>query len=38
MFTSLDETTPGNPLNALYLAQACSLAYYDEAMAVPGFR
>ena len=38
MFTPLDETTPGDSQNALYLAQACSLAYYDEAMAVPGFR
>jgi hypothetical protein len=38
MFAALDETTPGDPLNALYLAQACSLAYYDEDKAVPGFR
>ena len=38
MFAALDETTPGDPRNALYLAQACSLAYYDEDKAVPGFR
>ncbi len=38
MFTALDETKPGDPQNALYLAQACSLAYDDEDKAVPSFR
>ena len=38
MFTALDEANPGCPENALYLAQACSLAYFDEAEAVPNFR
>lgn len=35
---ALDETTPGSPRNALFLARACNLAYYDEAEAAPGFR
>jgi hypothetical protein len=38
MAMSLDETTPGRPHNALYLAQACSLAYCDEPEAAVGFR
>ena len=38
MFTALDDTKPGDPQNALYLAQACSLAYDDEDKAVPNFR
>ena len=38
MFTALDETKPGNPQNALFLSQACSLAYDDENKAVPNFR
>jgi triacylglycerol lipase len=38
MTMALDETTPGNPHNALYLAQACNLAYYDEPEASVGFR
>ena len=38
MAMALDETTPGSPQNALFLAQACSLAYYDEPEAAKGFR
>ena len=38
MAMALDETTPGNPHNALFLAQACSLAYLDEPEAAAGFR
>jgi hypothetical protein len=38
MAMALDETTPGNPQNALYLAQACGLAYCDEPEAATGFR
>ena len=38
MFTALDDTKAGDLQNALYLAQACNLAYYDEDKAIPGFR
>ena len=38
MAMALDETTPGSPQNALFLAQACSLAYCDEPEAAKGFK
>src|SRR5262245_34267793 len=38
MAMALDETTPGNPQSALYLAQACGLAYCDKPEAAVGFR
>ena len=38
MAMALDETTPGDPHNALFLAQACSLAYFDEPAAAAAFR
>lgn len=38
MAMTLDETTPGDPRNALFLAQACSLAYFDEPAGAAGFR
>src|SRR3954453_8832134 len=38
MAMALDETTPGDPRNALFLAQACGLAYCDEPAAAAGFR
>ena len=38
MAMALDETTPGDPHNALFLAQACNLAYYDEPAAAVAFR
>ncbi|WP_165220558.1 lipase family protein [Aquisphaera insulae] len=34
----LDPTKPGDPRNALFLAEACSLAYFDEAEAASAFR
>jgi triacylglycerol lipase len=34
----LDDTNPGDARNALALAQACALAYYDEPEGVKGFR
>jgi hypothetical protein len=38
MSMALDESTPGGPQNALFLAQACRLAYCDEADGSKGFR
>ncbi len=38
MAMTLDENSPGSPQNALFLAQACSLAYLDEPEAAPKFR
>lgn len=38
MATALDPQTPGDPRNALLLAQACSLAYFDEPEGPQGFR
>ena len=38
MAMALDETTPGDPHNALFLAQACGLAYFDEPAAAVAFR
>jgi hypothetical protein len=38
MLLALDDAKPGDSQNALYLAQACSLAYDDEDKAVPNFR
>jgi pimeloyl-ACP methyl ester carboxylesterase len=38
MSMALDESAQGSPRNALFLAQACSLAYCDEAEGSKGFR
>lgn len=38
MPTKLNLSAKGGPANALLLAEACSLAYYDEAAAAKGFR
>lgn len=35
---ALDDAKPGDPRNALYLAQACSLAYFDAPEGVNRFR
>ena len=37
MFAALDETTPGDPRNALFLAQACGLAYLTRPRPARGF-
>ena len=34
----LDDTKPGDPRNAVFLAEACSLAYDDPPQGVSGFR
>ncbi|MDG3002265.1 lipase family protein [Paludisphaera mucosa] len=38
MSTKLDVSRHGDPRNALLLAEACSLAYFDEPQAAKGFR
>jgi triacylglycerol lipase len=38
MAMALDESTPGSPQNAMFLAQACSLAYDDEPEGATKFR
>jgi hypothetical protein len=38
MAMTLDRTTPGNPRNALFLAQACDLAYLDAPDGPAGFQ
>jgi triacylglycerol lipase len=38
MAIALDDEKPGDPRNALFLAQACSLAYLDAPEGVRGFR
>lgn len=38
MSMGLDDAKPGDARNALFLAQACSLAYLDAAVGVARFR
>ena len=38
MAMALDDTTQGDPRNALFLAEACNLAYYDPPQGISGFR
>ncbi|MFO0889176.1 MAG: lipase family protein [Isosphaeraceae bacterium] len=38
MATTLDQANPGDPRNALIMAEACDLAYYDQPRGVELFR
>jgi pimeloyl-ACP methyl ester carboxylesterase len=38
MSLALDNTKPGDPRNALFLAEACNLAYFDDPEGAEGFQ